>query len=406
MYESYGYYDYGDIKAKIIDGIDAYGSYIIPTNKAVTDSKQALSVLYSINKSLETTLPIKVNTSSLFCYSTSLNKSANINYYYNPEIIESFECNVIDDHTFNINLSEFNDYIICETVGMVKKHTFIINTNVSNANIIINGVQTSEYIGYDTEEINYEITADGYAKILGKFILLENYTLNAELKEEVFLTINTIPEDATVIINGQEGKTVGVPKGEEIEYTISAIGYVTLTEKITIIEDTVIDKELKALLIQVNYPQEALPSCVTTSGIGSSSSYAFYKTSSDLRSSSGSYHVNNGTSFAYLVFKSPSIESEFSVTCYVSSEVNYDYGMVYLGTKLYNPDRNAIKNGTTDGSGEYLFNKSGSISSATYKATVKPNTTYYICLKYAKDGSGNTGSDRFFIQNLSFKCME
>ena len=57
------------------------------------------------------------------------------------------------------------------------------------------------------------------------------------------------------------------------------------------------------------------------------------------------------------------------------------------------------------GTGAWLYISSGGGSLATYTysyANMQPNTTYYLCFAYGKDGSGHKGSDRLFISTISF----
>mgnify|MGYP003290540349 CR=1 FL=1 len=150
----------------------------------------------------------------------------------------------------------------------------------------------------------------------------------------------------------------------------------------------------------------SLTSTVTTSGIGTSSSYAFYNTGSDLRSSSGSYNVNSGSSYAYIKFTTPNEKTTLSVQAYVSSEASCDFGGVYVGTKEYRPSKSNISSKTTDGYGSWLMSSSGNNTSyTTYSKTLEPNTTYYINFSYAKDGSVHTNSDRIFIKNITFQTF-
>ena len=129
-----------------------------------------------------------------------------------------------------------------------------------------------------------------------------------------------------------------------------------------------------------------------------------------IQSGSTSYNVNNGKSYGYIKFTTPDTTDDIllSVSCYTSSENNWDFGGVYVGTVIYQPTQSQIKNKTTDGNGFYLYTGSGSNSSpATYTLetvgqTLQPNTEYYISFAYVKDSSGNSNNDRFFISEIKF----
>ena len=51
----------------------------------------------------------------------------------------------------------------------------------------------------------------------------------------------------------------------------------------------------------------------------------------------------------------------------------------------------------------YSASGEGSLATYTYSyANMQPNTTYYLCFAYGKDGSVHSGSDRLFISTISF----
>ena len=91
-----------------------------------------------------------------------------------------------------------------------------------------------------------------------------------------------------------------------------------------------------------------------------------------------------------------------SVTCYTSSEGGYDFGFVYMGTQLYQPDRGQITSRTTDGHGEFLYVGSDD-GSNTYTYTASPGTNYFV-IGYTKDGSAASGDDTLKISNISFSA--
>lgn len=93
--------------------------------------------------------------------------------------------------------------------------------------------------------------------------------------------------------------------------------------------------------------------------------------------------------------------AKISLSAYVSSEANYDYGGAYVGTSIYKPTRDQIKNKTTDGNGEWIFSQSGTSNSLTeYSVELDREKEYYLSFAYAKDGSGNSGADRLVIEKI------
>lgn len=121
--------------------------------------------------------------------------------------------------------------------------------------------------------------------------------------------------------------------------------------------------------------------------------------------SKAAYNVDNGTAYGYIEFTTPATSCTVSVTGGVSSESNYDFGAVYIGKAVYTPTQNQIKQGTTDGNGQYMFKGSGDVTSATYTKELEPNTTYFLSFAYAKDSSQNDRKDCLFITNITFNAV-
>lgn len=59
------------------------------------------------------------------------------------------------------------------------------------------------------------------------------------------LTIQTVPEDATVTLNGVEQKTISAPKGTEIKVVVSKDGYDTREETVVLQDSLTFDIELE-----------------------------------------------------------------------------------------------------------------------------------------------------------------
>ena len=133
--------------------------------------------------------------------------------------------------------------------------------------------------------------------------------------------------------------------------------------------------------------------------------YEVNSTLQALVSGSSSYHVDNGTSYGSIKFRTGTDNLTLTVTGYVSSESNWDYGAVYIGTSEYKPTQSQLKSGTTDGNGAYILRSSGIGTSTTYTYTLQPNTEYYLSLAYAKDSSGYNGEDRLIIQEIKFTSV-
>lgn len=130
----------------------------------------------------------------------------------------------------------------------------------------------------------------------------------------------------------------------------------------------------------------------------------FQISGSNIQNGSSSYNKNSGTSYGYIKLTTKE-QCTLIVTGYVSSEGSYDFGGVYVGSKIYKPTQSQAKNGTTDSAGSYLIRQSGSNTSKEYTMTLNANTTYYLNFFYVKDGSSNSNSDRFFVSKIQYRAV-
>lgn len=150
----------------------------------------------------------------------------------------------------------------------------------------------------------------------------------------------------------------------------------------------------------LSYPFE-FDSTIDTSKLIDGSNFIINKNLNAITNGPKSYHVSSGSSYGYFKIHTPNESTTFSVTAYVSSEGNYDFGGCYVGTQIYNASRDAIKSSITDGHGKWLFMNSNS-SQRTYTTTLDADTDYYIQFYYTKDNSGDSGEDRVIIKNMKF----
>lgn len=117
----------------------------------------------------------------------------------------------------------------------------------------------------------------------------------------------------------------------------------------------------------------------------------------------------SGTAYAHFVY-TPSKDCVLSVKATVSSENNYDYGGIYIGTAEYKATQGQIKNMTvaSDG-GSWLVAGSGTtlklgpnatLNNGYFETNLISGTQYVVSFCYAKDGSGSSGSDALMIQSF------
>lgn len=107
-------------------------------------------------------------------------------------------------------------------------YTFTINPTPSNATVTINNVvRNSITVAYGTT-VNWSVSASGYETENGSTTVSSNQTLNVSLTRTNYtLTINPTPSDATVTMNGSVRRSITVPSGTSVSWSVAADGYTT-----------------------------------------------------------------------------------------------------------------------------------------------------------------------------------
>lgn len=223
----------------------------------------------------------------------------------------------------------------------------------------------------------------------------------------VTLTLAGMPGGSTVTwtVDGKStaGASVSTYIGAQVSWSVSCTGYRTKTGTVSALSTQTINvtlEELQATDIVLSGdfsdPHKQLVNLVDNTN--------FQISGSNIRNGASSYNKNSGTSYGYIKLTTKE-QCTLSVTGYVSSESNYDFGGVYVGSKIYKPTQSQAKNGTTDSAGTYLIRQSGSNSSKEYTMTLTANTTYYLNFFYVKDSSSNSNSDRFFVSKIQYRAV-
>lgn len=105
-------------------------------------------------------------------------------------------------------------------------------------------------------------------------------------------------------------------------------------------------------------------------------------------------------SHGYLVVR-PASNSILRVTARIGSENNWDYGGVYVDTKLYEPTWNEVKNGNNYGTGQYLMRICGSNQTPVeYTMNLEKDVLYYLNFFYVKD-SYLTNPDKVYFDEIA-----
>ena len=98
--------------------------------------------------------------------------------------------------------------------------------------------------------VSYSVSATDYITATGTNEVTENESINVILNEATpTLTINPIPADATVVLTAsgyeQDEKSITVPYGTTVAYSVSATGYVTVTGSIEVASTQTLEIELE-----------------------------------------------------------------------------------------------------------------------------------------------------------------
>ena len=129
------------------------------------------------------------------------------------------------------------------TTPVAKDLLFEIKTKPEDAFVYINGVERRLVNVVKGDVVEYEVSADGYETCSGKIIVNEDMEILVELvpnEDCVKLEIKTVPEDATVKIEGVERKIYISPKGKNVSYMAYKDGYEMMTGSIVMTKDHIL----------------------------------------------------------------------------------------------------------------------------------------------------------------------
>ena len=150
---------------------------------------------------------------------------------------------------------------------VMDQFTFTINATPADATVVINGVErTTVTVDYGTT-INWSVSKVGYATQTGSCVLVDDRTENVTLVEEYHtFTINATPNDATVIINGQERSTLTAGYGTLVEWSVTKTGYETQSGSYVLIADRTENVNLSIIQITFTINPDPIDAIVTING--------------------------------------------------------------------------------------------------------------------------------------------
>jgi hypothetical protein len=132
------------------------------------------------------------------------------------------------------------------------KYTYTINTIPANADVTLSvndNVITDKTITVaEGTIIEYYVSAVGYAPIRGVTVVTGDTLDTVELRSDFTLTINTIPNDANVVLTAagynQKGKSITVNYGTEVKYTVSKNLYISKSGSQVVTSDNTVSVSL------------------------------------------------------------------------------------------------------------------------------------------------------------------
>ena len=128
------------------------------------------------------------------------------------------------------------------------KHTFTINPTPANAKVIINGIERKSITTIQGSEIVWSVSAENYTTKSGTLTLTQTEVLDVELEAIMHtFTINATPDDAVVVINGTERKSLTAIQGSEIVWSVSATGYTSQNGSFVLTESKELEVDLSIL---------------------------------------------------------------------------------------------------------------------------------------------------------------
>lgn len=123
-----------------------------------------------------------------------------------------------------------------------------ISADPADADVSINGIAANSAKVARGDEVVYRVSADGFIGQSGTLNAEEDKTLEIELtaKNEMYrLTVEPLPQDAEVVLNGYVRKSVRVLSGDVVSYTVSKDGYVTRMGSMEVTETKIVKIELQ-----------------------------------------------------------------------------------------------------------------------------------------------------------------
>lgn len=141
------------------------------------------------------------------------------------------------------------DYACVANMVAEEAKTFkvTVEPTPSDAIVKINGSETKELVVEEGTVVDIEVSKEGYETYTKQITVTEDVTEVVNLVIKQFtLTVNTIPADATVMLNDVEQRQITVDYGSTVKVSVSKEGYIDKTDSVVVTEDKTIQIELES----------------------------------------------------------------------------------------------------------------------------------------------------------------
>ncbi len=200
----------------------------------VASGKEEEAILFSITSNVDTAEVIinGVVQESCYCaYGDVVSYTVRAEGY----LTQSGVYTIDEDTELTVNL-----------VSNVIRHTFAVNADEAAA-VMINGIaRRSAEVG-DGASVSWSVSKEGYQTQGGAEIVRADKSIDVDLKMRI--TISASPEDAVVVINGEERNYIDVEPQTFVSWSVSKEGYQTQSGSLTVTTSKSIVVSLSAQVV-------------------------------------------------------------------------------------------------------------------------------------------------------------
>ena len=210
------------------------GDYFVPAPEYFTGAATDTQVITLANNT-SGIVPFDLYVSGVFQYPNT--------YIYNPSTKQI---------TLNFKVEPIQNNIVVIYRGIVFNSTYYtltVNPFPEDATVILDGMERTSITVPADQSVTWIVAKQGYTTQIGNELMTSSHALTVTLApapvvDTYTLTINPTPNDATVILNGEERTSITVESGTAVHWSVSRNGYTERTGVETMTEDKNLDIDL------------------------------------------------------------------------------------------------------------------------------------------------------------------